>query len=490
MKSRNFYSSALPLHVQAGLMARASGKAGANPLALAMMLPEHSAIRLPTTDIPRSSVMVSKDQMTITTANATPAGWNSGDLLLAVYGQPGRTFAAYTTLPTGGYSSLKFGQGESTWTLETAAMTGSITLNQDWPLVGATTGSGTCPHGPSMPIGISQNVGFVFMNVGDTLAVYSTTYTSTGLTNAGAVFQVFKWKDDGSEPTLAKQTTITMNATSFSDFILTATEAAHYSVKFVGFYWSAGSVTSTNTGVTINLGYNATAGWMIRGMGDIDINNAGDFNLAVNCRRNGFSLLASNTTSVLNRQGTVVAARVKDNDFTAMTPAFLARTGEKYTGDAAKGVYTFMEFTEAGEKFAGSVSAANLPVYDLDTQDYYHFIQITCPGVASAPNTYTVTLATNLEFKTEVARYPKAVSYHKFDLLLEARGLVNSTPDWFFENPDHMRRVYALAKAAFHNAVRVAPLIAEPAARIAGTLHPAGAPAYEALARLLRGMTV
>jgi hypothetical protein len=485
LKKNVQYAAALPLQVQSRIMNRARE----NPLALAIMLPEHSAIRFPTTDAPRTSVMVAKDQLTVTTANVTPLNWNTGDLLLAVYGQPARLFCAYTSLPSGGSSICSFGTGTGTWILEPAAVVGTIEPNVYWPLVGCSPNTGVCPHGRSHPIGSSQTVPFIFLNVNDNISILSNTYTSSTLAGK-ASFQIYNWVDGESEPQFYAQVDVTLGATSFTGVLLTATVAAHYCVKFTGFFLTGGSITSANTGITVSIGYGAAAGWMIKGMGDIDINNSGDYNLAVNCRRNGFSLLATNTTSILNRQGTVVAARVKDFDFTTMTPSVLSRTGEKYTGDAAKGVYTFLEYTSEAEKFDNSVTAANLPVYSLDTQDYYHFIQLSCPSVSTAPNTYTVTLATNLEFKTEVARYSKDVSYHQFNLLLEARGLVNSTPDWFFENPDHMRRIYNIAKKAFSSAVRIAPLIAQPAAKIASTVHPAGAPAYAALARLMSGMSL
>jgi hypothetical protein len=260
----------------------------------------------------------------------------------------------------------------------------------------------------------------------------------------------------------------------------------HYALIFTSAVYTSGADLGS---ITLNVTHVisvASAGWQIVHMGDLDPVN-GDPLMGTDTRMNGFSFLATNTTSLLNRQGTVLAARMKAIEFASQTPSTLARAAEKYTDDAEKGVYTYLEFSSSREKFT-VVNASRYPVYPLDTDDYYHLIQITCPNVATTANTYTCSFDSTLEYKTESARYVKDVALHDFSALVEARLLCNSTPIWFYENPLHWRSIIARvargAAAGYGAIKRHGPRLLT----AASMAYPPAAPGLSAARMLLRSL--
>jgi hypothetical protein len=79
----------------------------------------------------------------------------------------------------------------------------------------------------------------------------------------------------------------------------------------------------TITTGTINITVSASVGvglvWAQVHMGDIDPNNSGDASMPKEMRVNGCSLLMSNTTAGINKQGSVLAARPNDTPFYNVT---------------------------------------------------------------------------------------------------------------------------------------------------------------------------
>lgn len=475
---------------QAGLV-EGMKKFNTSKLAECIALPGATeGFRMPTVDAPRTSVMAVRDQYTITadtTAGANPK-WNQGDLLVAFFGQPGRLAAIFTTLSTGSYQAL-FAAATSTntvgvWTLHNQTVPGSMSPELVWPIVGFKTLSGAPPHGKQMAVGVTApETGYVFMNTGDTITNYATSWTSTAVGNV--IFNVYNWVGKDSAPYEAVLPPITLVSGNVpAGTIFTASAPGHYMLQYNGIYITSGAVTSAANGIVLNLNCNSTVGWRMVYMPDLDFYADGDRVIGEECRMVGSSLLMTNTTSVLNRQGTVLAARMRADNFLDVTPAVLAKCAEKYTGDAAKGVYTFKEFSSMAEKFVSSTNDSGGLRYDINTDDYFHFVHISCPNLSA--NTFTLSLDSVVEFKTDVARYRKGVAYFSYDDLIAARKLINSNPNWFYENPMHMSDIYGFIRrgaSAFAKGIRkYAPM----AAAVGGALNPAGAATYNALADLLR----
>lgn len=221
-------------------------------------------------------------------------------------------------------------------------------------------------------------------------------------------------------------------------------------------------------------------------MGELDAIANGDSQLGEDTRVVASSMLMTNTSALLARQGTVLAARLRGIDAFDVTPAALAKSDEKYAGDAAKGVYTFLEFSNEREKFRSCVIAETSMSYSLDIDDYCHFIQITCPQVATASNTFTVSFDNILEFKTDSARYSKSVANLSYGDLILARRCINSNPEWFFENPQHMAALYNWILSHASAAVRGARRYAGPIAGAATAIDPSRAPLYQLLGKMLQ----
>jgi hypothetical protein len=267
--------------------------------------------------------------------------------------------------------------------------------------------------------------------------------------------------------------------------VFVAPSAGYYSLEVESLTIMSGS-NATNIGTNFLMVTGNSAGWQHIHLGDLDTTNSGDISLAEDARSVASSLLATNTSSVLARQGTVLAARLRGVDALDVTPTVLARSAEKYTGDAAKGVYTFLEFSTAREQFTSHVQTDNFLSYNLDVDDYYHYMHITCPGWSSTPNTYTISFDSILEFKTDSSRYSKAVSQLDYTDLIAARRIVNANPDWFFENPQHMAALYNWISNKVGAVTRGARRYAGPVAGGLAVMDPARAPLYHLLGKMLQ----
>lgn len=462
-------------------------------LAMAMGLPgEIGALRFPTKDAPRTAVMGALDQRTITTADSTAGGWGNGDLLIAFFGQPGRLAMVYSVLANPSYYYLLMssptGVARRDWYITNNNIAGSVSINTPWPLLATEQGTGATVHGKTMAVGMSGGHSYVWLNGnGDKISIQS----STGSSNlvGKAVFEVHQWT--GTESSIQVSTVeLTLVAGLIPTGTLYApTSPGYYRIEFAEYLITSGASTS-NMAIQLRLTLDSVEGWTQISMGDLDANASGDASIGEQVRVNASSMLLTNTTSVLNRQGTVLAARVKSNDFMFVTPASLGKSAEKYTGDAALGCYTFKEFSRYSEEFRNVTLSdqAKGVVFDLDMDDFFHFIQVTCPNVSTTANTYTLSFYTMLEFKTDVARYQKDVSNLNEMSLIAARRLVNSRPEWFYENPLHAGQIYQFVKNLGYKAARGAATAAPYVAKAASFYNPAGAAGYEALAQMLRGL--
>jgi len=439
-----------------------------------------SALRFPTVDAPRTSVCNIKQVLTLSSPTGTPApSWNTGDLVVAFFGQPGRLFTYWGNYVPGGqifqFASVT-GVAIEVWTVGSEA--GSY-----WPVTGLVAATST-PTGSCKNIGVANGVGYIFMNVGDTVAVL------TGIvddpTAVGVVtVDTYRFSDGNSEPVYVSSYPVPFSSgtTAPSSVISTPGEAGYYA-----FYIS--SITTSNptaliqfTSVVLETGN--PVGWIHVTSSDIDPRTGGDEQLVRDFRVNAASLLMSNTTASINKQGSVVAARVRTvSDFANLAPETLGRCAEKYNGVAEHGVYTFKEFSDYQQNFR-SATASGYPVFHLDTDDYYHFIQISCPNVSTMSNMYTVSVDMMLEFKSDSSRYAKGVCNMGYTDLIAARALINSNPEWFYENPLHAADIYRFIRSGIGAAARFGKAHAVPLAALASSVNPGNAALYATLSQLM-----
>lgn len=442
--------------------------------------------RLPTVNMPRTAVFTSDDNFTLSSPATAAPGFDPGTICVAFFGQMGRTFSAWQAIGTGAYDCF-FSAGASTWPCH--QQTGAGFNSHFWPLI-ACRQSLTGPHGTTMAIGVSQGIPYVFLNVGDKINVSAGTWgTGTG----NAYFSIFKF-EAAVRPSPAGVAAVVITAGSLpATTLFTATVAGYYALKFDAATLTAGAYAASNS-VQPKVQCNATFGWEQHAMMDIDEGAAlgGDATLAELSRVNAASLLLTNTSAALNKQGTVIAGRIRTSNYLDVTPDELARTVAKYSDDAAKGVYTFRENTESMEKLRPSTYQNTLAggqagiFFDLDEVDYVHYISITCPGYATQPNNYTVLNHQTIEFDSDTSRYDPntAGKAYTTPMLIEARRLINSRPEWFFENPLHLRDIYSFIRRGLNSTGRFLGTYGPPATRAGALMMPESAPAMAALGTL------
>lgn len=459
---------------------------GLNACALAIALPEaHPAVRLPTVDMPRSSTVTLRDTLSISTPSHASQynGFEPGTLLYAHYGQPGR-LALYTkSFDANLVYKAKFNNINSTWSnnwrLLSVSSTTNVELDEPWPYVGSVHVSGEMLHGNTLPYGTAHGLSFMLINTDDVIG-FATTGWGTG---SGSVsFTINVWDAPGATPTMVTQHTHTVTSgvgVSTYNF----SRPGYYNVLVSRLSVTAGTVPA-GAGVSVSVttvGSLTVPRWANVTMGDLDPLNAGDTNMAENVRVNSSSFLMTNTSSALNKQGTVIAARIREHLPFGQTPTTLARMAEKYVNEAAYGVYSFKEFDSDAEKFGNFAADGHLS-FDLDYSGYYHYVSISNPS--DTANVYSVSLDTTLEFKTDIARYSKNISTMQHGDLIEARRLLNSNPHWFYENPLHMKQIYGFVKQLAQRAVKGARMVAPYALQAASVVDPQRAPLYQALRQL------
>lgn len=482
-------------------------KMGTNKLALAMALPsQHMGVRFPTRDMPRCSVVGGKDIFAVKNLNLSTNGWNQGDLVLHFYGQPGRNFvynvsnSSAAGFVTHSYN-VYFSSGDGWWTISPLAFAANespLVVNQFWPAIGARSSiSPAGLHGPSLAVGMSGGISFFLMSETNYIYVNATTWTSTLV--GYAFFEVYRYVGPGMPPILVYDKPITLvsgNIPATSIYSPGQTEAGYYALKLDRIESTSGAIGSSGNAISVNLNMTSSATpsrsiWSQVPMGELDSNGYGDTKIGESVRITGNSMLLTNTASMYNAAGTIVAARTKTPLFTDVTASTLSRAAEKYTNHSRLGVYTFKEFSESAEAFRTVVSEKfGLLSFDLDYDDYVHTIQVGCNDPVNQPNTFELIVEYNAEFVTEAQRYVKGVSQLPFEALVEARRHINSKPEWFYENPLHMRDIYNWVMDKGAQAGRAMIRGAPKALQYAGMVDPSRAGAYSALAQLMSGLNV
>lgn len=476
---------------------RTTDKEMAQRLVWAMADPSVMGMRVPT-QYPASTALVRNlMQFTVSSPTVAPPGFNTGDLLFALIGQPALELMYWTSLTAVTYD-LSFAS-----TVTASSATGMVvTLTPELPI--ATSGQGLPGEDyaweydfdplavvelgqlarVNMPVGEFAGRKFVFVNVNDVLKI--TLKAGAPSTAAGTIYYtVTRWGDTSAPKTY---NTAVQTAAAAGDTIATLqvnpntqaqTTGGWYRISLVSYRSSAANVLPSLT-YTGQLIIGAAPGWKLMPAADLLIARSGDPLIGNAVRSAGSSLLITNTTSLLNRQGTVLAARMVGEDpVSEMTANDLQATALKYAGDAALGCYTFKELVQYNDDFrsVSDPSGGYLTVPLSRVGDYTHFIQVSCPSAATAANTYSVSVGYALEFKTQCPRYQQQLAEGKWTDVIEARNIVAGVPVWFYENPQHMAALYNLAKSVYRGMMHAVPY----ATKVGRVLAPEFSPVYAGL---------
>lgn len=412
------------------------------------------AIRFPTVDAPLTAVATLRRTLALPTPNpGDPNGiWNAGDLVFAMYGQPGLLaiigpvyVPASQTGSSGSASqytcSFVTEGGTSTasdWVLTNPVVgvaSGSTQPTTPWPLakcVGGSTSYLAATQATQKPIGWSQNRPYLMLSGYEQL--YVSVSGGTGTNVASYTFCVRIYTGPGQAPSYETITIAAENGKVPLNTVLIdaqgATRPTFYCLEFVGVNPVNPDLAVTTTQSLRLRVQNPSASYMWAQLycPDLDV----DPSIGESCRRTSCSLTLQNTSAMVNRQGTVIAARQVFNSISDYSPSTLSSAAQRYQGDAAKGIYTYMEFTSEDERFATAVNEHGGVQFNLDSEDMVHLIQVSCPSYATLPNAYALTIDTALEFKTQSQRYSLGVARTSHGELIAARRMANLTP-WFFE---------------------------------------------------------
>lgn len=198
-------------------------------------------------------------------------------------------------------------------------------------------------------------------------------------------------------------------------------------------------------------------------------------------RATAAAVLFSNVAAVLNKEGTINAARLATTSVNMFdTKSWADAIGkvhpdDRYFGPLEKGIYTFTLPDGASDTFREVLMFENLAVvgtqpvvaFDLDLIKYAHLISFDDLDAATGATTLAVTLDRHIEFRTTSVLFPTNYShvaletYHAAQMALVNKGV-------FYENPLHLSAIASMVSAAVK---RLAPIVAPyalTAAKMAG----------------------
>jgi len=393
-------------------------------------------------------------------------------------------YGPVTPTAVGVYRGLFSGPNTTSWRLLTSGIGGSLPTLEPWPLQGFVLNSGASYCGQRYKAkGLSEERSYVFLSGAEKLYISAATGTSTlvGTWN----FEIHRWNSEGAASLIRILQAPSVGGlpniwpAGLSVLVDAAVEGTgYYSVEFTGVTASAGAST-TAVDISMDVGITALTPMIHhRYLNDLAVDAA----IGQDARRTACSLLMTNTSAFNIRQWNVVAARLENFSlgtigYQSVNP--LENAAEKYQGDAANGVYTYMEFSSFAENFEDAIAESGCPQFKLDVPDFSNVITIT--GTAGQQNSFLLAVDTVLEFKSNSQRYPLSVSMLDANMLIEARRISNGTP-WFFENPAHISDIVRYISKAWQATRRNADHIGN----VAATAFPQYALPIKAVARALR----
>lgn len=474
-----------------------------------MALPaEQMPVRLPTMNMARTAVgKFLYNHKVYATGNITSASpydtaaqqgftadTETANLMFAVYGQLARTMVSGPYFDEAGTYQILFGKGVQNYTdpgWSGGSVGESYTVNTMLPIVALDLTAGSAFLGlKRMPIGESNGKSFFFATAGCRLK----TATYFSLPGAGRI-TLYRHTDYNEIVTVTTADWGSASNTAGQP-VLIIPENGHYAIELSYYKCEAASPAwmAAPPVMAFDLVKDTADvrwGWHMHQMMDlnpVDFTGA-DSTIGERARRTGCAVLISNVGNAYNKQGETVAGRVQNTKFSDITPELLSTTQEMYTGLAAKGAYTYMDFTEEDEVFEDVVkfsnrggTSPNVTVigmcYKLDRTSPVHVI--TFQGVYPR-NSYFARVHLSVEWFSASQRYPMASPYLDPIHLAEARRINNST-SYFYENPIHMEDIMRFIRKGW-SLVRSR---AGPISRGIATAFPETAPIALPLGRLLQ----
>lgn len=415
-------------------------------------------MRMPTVDMPQTAIIRLRDQMSVNHISAQILDYDVGDMVYSLYGQPGRMLDYGPVIPAGvGYYRCYFQPPGAFvlpnaladplyWTLYPLPKTGppnfSLSKAEDWPLAKVehtpTNGFNQMYTGQRQKaIGMYEEKNYIFLNHYEEIRVVENLGTTTF--NGDATFQVYYYQQENVVPVSYEVIIPLVNGVIPVGSVLVNPlnedrPAGYYALRFMGFNSTSGA---TSSGYFIGVAVYLTSAQPIRIQRyapELD----GDRSIGAVVRRTAASLLITNTSALNFRQGTVIGARLAGADETTTTKARLDVAAQRYVGDGANGCYTYLSFSGSDEQFHTAVDRELGGIsFSLASPEYVHVVRVSNPSVATAPNSYAVSVDCVLEFMTDSQRYSKEVPMLLHDELVEARRIANATP-FFYENPLHL----------------------------------------------------
>lgn len=198
----------------------------------------------------------------------------------------------------------------------------------------------------------------------------------------------------------------------------------------------------------------------------------------VKTRATATALLLTNITQVMSKEGTVLAARLKDSvvDFAGFTTTEMNSThpSQRYFGPLEKGLYSFTAPSQSDSGFfdayvdrilspAGSAYGSARPAFNIAALDVYNAIICTDYQVSSSTS-LAVSSYTHLEFEVVSSIFTPGVSTFTLEQLHAAEVALLGF-GFFHENPVHWAAIRSAAMAALRV---VGPMVA-PLVQQAGT---------------------
>lgn len=412
-----------------------------------MALPStRPSLRLPTQDMSLTAVAAFRytDGVTVDPNLASP-GFSPGGMTFIMYGQPALTYMNGPIRVTADTTYvLRYGADDSL-TFQTDSSVPTLTTTTDmfpdvWlPVSSLAHQTGDEHMGAIVSIGRASNVSYIFMSKGQKILLGDS--ISAAGSGANVDLQFYFFNGPSIDPSLTAEYGVNAGTTA-GTVLLEAPRDGHYAVKITRVKVIGTSSGGTGQGPVLRLhlfSAQNTGVWDLHRVADA-VGPTGDKFIGQRVRRTGFSLLVTNTTNMITKQGNVVAGRMRHETVNNVTESALSALADRYTGTAAKGCYSYMDFTPEAERFVDAVEGTNGQsfVYDLSRTDMIHVVRFDglTLGATDAKPSLLVTCDIAVEFVTDSQRYERTVSPFSALALIEARRINNST-SYFYENPLH-----------------------------------------------------
>lgn len=173
-------------------------------------------------------------------------------------------------------------------------------------------------------------------------------------------------------------------------------------------------------------------------------------------RATAAAVLLSNVTAVLNKEGTVEAARAPVSSFEAFQPLKWdfgsLQPSSRYFGPLEKGLYVYSLADAKTDQFSDCVRG-NYAIFDTKMFDYVTMVKLV-DFEASSTSNMAITLDRHIEFRCSSQLFPTGYApasleaYHTAQLALIQMGTM-------MENPAHLATIASMAHKAIQAAMPV-----------------------------------